>query len=43
MLLILLLFMMMILIRMTFVTVADGNDGAVAVDNGDQLVICLFI
>ena len=35
--------MMMILIRMTFVTIADDNDGAVAVDNGDQLVICLFI
>ena len=33
---------MMILIRMTFITVADDNDGAVAVDNGDQLVICLF-
>ena len=28
---------------MTFITVADDNDGAVAVDNGDQLVICLFI
>ena len=35
--------MMMILIRMTFITVADDNDGAVAVDNGDELVICLFI
>ena len=35
--------MMMILIRMTFITVADGNDGAVPVDNGNQLVICLFI
>ena len=35
--------MMMILIRMTFITVADEKDGAVAVDNGDQLVICLFI
>ena len=34
--------MMMILIRMTFITVANDNDGAVAVDNGDQLVICLF-
>ena len=33
--------MMMILIRMAFITVAD--DGTVAVDNGDQLVICLFI
>ena len=33
--------MMMILIRMAFVTVADDNDGAV--DNGDQLLICLFI
>ena len=38
----LLLFMiMMILIRMTFITIAD--DGTVAVDNGGQLVICLFI
>ena len=35
--------MMMILIRMTFITVAGDNDGAVDVDNGDQLVICLFI
>ena len=35
--------MMMILIRMTFSTIANDNDGAVAVDNGDQLVICLFI
>ena len=35
--------MMMILIKMTFITVADDNDGAVVVDNGDQLVICLFI
>ena len=35
--------MTMILIRMTFITVADANDGAVAVDNGDQLVICLLI
>ena len=34
--------MMIVLIRMTFITVADDNDGAVAVDNGDQLVICLF-
>ena len=34
--------MMMILIRVTFVTVAGDNDGAVAIDNGDQLVICLF-
>ena len=33
--------MTMILIRMTFITVADDND--VAVDNGDQFVICLFI
>ena len=32
---------MMTLIRMTFITVADDNDGAV--DNCDQLVICLFI
>ena len=31
----LLLFMLMILIMMTFITVADDNDGAVAVDNGD--------
>ena len=37
----LLLFMMMILIRMTFITVANDIDDAV--DNGDQLVICLFI
>ena len=28
---------------MTFITVAGENDGAVAVDNVDQLVICLFI
>ena len=35
--------MMMILIRMTFITVADDNDSAVAVDNGDHLVICFFI
>ena len=35
--------MMMIPIRMTFITIADDNDGAVAVDNGDRLVICLFI
>ena len=34
--------MMMILIKMTFITVAD-NDGAVAVDNGDYLFIYLFI
>ena len=27
---------------MTFITVADDNDGAFAVDNGDQLVIWLF-
>ena len=33
--------MMMILKRMTFITVAVDNDGAVAVDNGDLLVICL--
>ena len=32
-----------ILIRMTFITVVDDNDGAVAVDNGDQLVVCLLI
>ena len=37
------MFMMMILIRLTFITVADDNDGAGAVDNGNQLVICLFI
>ena len=30
--------MAMVLIRMTFITVADDNDGAVAVDNVDQLV-----
>ena len=35
--------MMMILIRMTYFTVADDNGGAVAVDNDDELVICLFI
>ena len=35
--------MMMILIRIKLITFADDNDGAVAVDNGDQLVICLFI
>ena len=35
--------MAMILMRTTFITVADDNDGAVAVDNGDQLVICLII
>ena len=35
--------MMMIQIRMPFITVADDNDGAIAVDNDDQLVICLFI
>ena len=35
--------MVMILIRMTFVTVADDNDGAVAVDNGYELIMCLFI
>ena len=34
---------MMILIRMTFINVAGDNDDAIAVDNGDQLVICLFI
>ena len=32
----------MILIRMTFITVADDNDGAIADENGDQLVNCLF-
>ena len=37
------LFMTMILIRMIFITVVDDNDGAAAVDNSDQLVICLFI
>ena len=35
--------MTMILIRMICITDVDDNDGAVAVDNGDQLVICLFI
>ena len=35
--------MMMTLIRMTFIAVADDNDGAVDVDKCDQLVICLFI
>ena len=35
--------MMMILIRMTFITAADFDDSAVSVGNGDQLVICLFI
>ena len=35
--------MTMILIRITFITVADDNDGAIAVDNGDQLVIFLFM
>ena len=35
--------MMMILIRMTFITAADFDDSFVSVDNGDQLVICLFI
>ena len=34
--------MTMMLIRMTFITVADVNDGAVAVDNDDQLVICFI-
>ena len=33
--------MIIILIRMTFITVAD--DGTIAVDNDDQLVICFFI
>ena len=31
--------MMMILIKVAFITVADDNDGVVAVGNGDQLVI----
>ena len=35
--------MMIILITMTFIIVADDTDDAVAVDNGDQLVICMFI
>ena len=35
--------MILIFIRVIFITVADDNDGAVAVDNGDQLVFCLFI
>ena len=38
-----LILLLFILIRMTFITVADDNDGAVAVDNGDQLAICLFM
>ena len=34
----------MILIRMTLITVVDDdNNGAVAVDNGDQLVVYLVI
>ena len=33
--------MMIILIWMTFITVAGDND--CTVDNGDQLVICLFV
>ena len=35
--------MMMILIRMTFITVADDNDGAVAVDNSDQLLFVYLV
>ena len=35
--------MTMILIRMTFIIVADDNDGAVAVDHGDQLVCFLLL
>ena len=35
--------MTMILIRIIFITVGDDNDGAVAVDNCDRLVICFFI
>ena len=35
--------MMMILMRMTFITVADDNDGAVAVDNSDELFVYLAI
>ena len=54
-LLLLLMMMMMIMIDVDIVnvcddatnkdniTVADDNNGAVAIDNGDQLVICLFI
>ena len=34
---------MMILIRMIFITVADDNDGAVAVDYGGQLFVYLVI
>ena len=30
------------LIRMTFITVTDDDEGAVAVDNDNQLVICLL-
>ena len=28
--------------RPAFITVADDNDGAVDVDNGDELFVCLF-
>ena len=35
--------MMTILIKMTLITVVNDNDGAVVVDNGDQLVICLIV
>ena len=34
---------MMILTKMTYITNADDNYGAVAVDNSDQLVIYSFI
>ena len=54
MVLLLLLMMMMIVVdivivynddtnKEAFITVTYDNDGAVAVDNGDELVICLFI
>ena len=35
--------MMVMLIRMTFITVANANDGDVAIGDGDPLVICLLI
>ena len=38
-----LVFIMMILMRMTFLVVDDVNDDGAAADNGDYLVICLFI
>ena len=39
----LMMMMMMTVVDIVIVYVADDNDGDVAVDNGDQLVICLFI